>query len=710
MGQLGLGVCQPIDQRSNVWIGVVITLISSTVLNLGLNGQKYALRKHDEQRVCKELEMDEEHERWRQELGWTEEQVQQEADRLYEEKENRRGQLYRRLKPYMFWRNIFVSKLWVAGLLVFIVGNLGGFIALRFAPQSLTAPLGSISLISNVIIAPLINKEVLGKWDLAGIFFIVAGSVVVVVFSGIVAQDYKLCVLINLFHKPATIVYLSFIGICIISTFFFIQFVEKNVENEDDVAIGVSSEQQLKQEGRLYRIHSNMSNLSLAAKDRHEPSLHGALASTSISTAAATTRKLDPEKGVRPLDESLDEPLDAPVPPFSQPGIALNPSLSCHTITSDASETAAGTSSAVGTEHPPDQWRPSFGSSRSSANTRASIGSSDMNVFPSTANPAAAGKQGARLTFGEPLPSPGVLKLAKSAAVSGAGTTTNAEDGVNVTSPRPRGSRSQPIATPAASNNRSVRRRRHKLNQHEDGTPLTMWERISRIEFIPSLPEDKLIGRNSPLLRFCLPLAYAALGGMMASYTVLFAKSLINLLVTSVFDGQNQFTSGLAWVILIVTIVTAVSQVYWINMGLKKYDALLQVPVFFTIWVLLDIVGGGVYYGEFSGFTVEKYVLFCLGVLIVFFGVALLAKRLALLAKEDVGELQADSATVSRRESTVNGAAGSGRPSAVPETVGIGRLSPLTSEPSTSIPIAEREEEEEEEEEEGEGEGIAKVE
>jgi len=83
-------------------------------------------------------------------------------------------------------------QLWAAGLVVFIVGNLGGFVALRFAPQSLTAPLGSISLISNVIIAPLVNKEVLGKWDLAGIFFIVAGSVIVVVFSGIVAQGKRM--------------------------------------------------------------------------------------------------------------------------------------------------------------------------------------------------------------------------------------------------------------------------------------------------------------------------------------------------------------------------------------------------------------------------------------------------------------------------------------------------------------------------------------
>ncbi|KAF9345303.1 hypothetical protein BGX26_003311, partial [Mortierella sp. AD094] len=695
----GLGVCQAIDQRQNVWIGVVITLISSTVLNLGLNGQKYALRKHDERRVFKELEMEEEHERWRQELGWTEEQVQQEADRLYEEKENRRGSLYRRLKPYMFWRNIFVSKLWALGLIVFIVGNLGGFVALRFAPQSLTAPLGSISLISNVIIAPMINKEVLGRWDLAGIFFIVAGSVIVVVFSGIVAQDYKLCVLINLFQKPSTIVYLSFIGICIIFTFFFIQFVEKNVENEADVAIGVSAERELQKEGRLYRMNSNMSNLSLAPKDRQE-SLHGALASP-----AAAPRSADGGEGSKATDlemghNTLVEPLDLPARPFvQQPGIALNSTISHQTITSDTSGTAVGTSSAVGTEHPHDNWRPSFGSSRSrnSSGSGASVSSLDANASRATAIPGKSGatdsKSGPRLKFGEPLKSPGAsVPSAKPAVNAVAGSTAEAEDGADDELSHPGMGRSQSMVS-IHSSHRSIRKRRNRNhNMNEDGTQLSLWERVKRIEFIPSLPEDKLIRRNSPLLRFCLPLSYAALGGMMASYTVLFAKSLINLLVTSIFDGQNQFTSALAWVILVVTVVTAVSQVYWINMGLKKYDALLQVPVFFTIWVLLDIVGGGIYYGEFSGFTAEKYVLFCLGVLIVFFGVALLAKRLAVLAKEDVGESQVESVGPSRRGSVmkeVRGGEGvsSRRPSAVQETVG-GKATPA-SPPSMSVVIAE---------------------
>lgn len=656
MKQLGLGSCQPLNKRNHVWIGVVITLISSTVLNLGLNGQKYALRKHDERRVMKELEMEEEHERWRQELGWTEEQVQEEADRLFELKENRRGKLYRRLKPYMFWRAIFVSKLWAAGLVVFIVGNLGGFIALRFAPQSLTAPLGSISLISNVIIAPLVNKEVLGRWDLAGIFFIVAGSVIVVVFSGIVAQDYKLCVLINLFHKPATIAYLSLIAIFMIFTYFFIKFVEKNVENEDDMAIGVSSEQQLQQEQRLYRINSNMSNLSLGQKEqeRGASSQHGRISSIDLQ------RPIHIHNPVRPFVQEHD-------------GLVVNSTISHQTTVSDASGTAVGASSAVGAEH----------SSLDSNNPRQSIystksgKSSKISVCSVGDAGISSPKAERRLTFETPRPKVSSIQSTQVTSISGGGgeekTGTDEREGAGAGAGaeavvdasqedsqvlRPGVERAQSMA-PSVVSKRSNRRRRNRASERDIKSGQDMsgqegrvsfWQRVGRIEIIPSLPEDKLIRRNSPLLRFCLPLSYAALGGMMASYTVLFAKSLINLLVTSIFDGQNQFTSALAWVILVVTVVTAVSQVYWINMGLKKYDALLQVPVFFTIWVLLDIVGGGIYYDEFSGFTPTKYVLFCFGVLTVFFGVALLAKRLAVLAKEDVGELQ--SQPVSRRGST----------------------------------------------------------
>ena len=56
--------------------------------------------------------------------------------------------------------------------------------ALKFAPQSLVAPLGSISLVVNVVLAPLINKENITFKDIAGILLIVGGSSMTVVFAG----------------------------------------------------------------------------------------------------------------------------------------------------------------------------------------------------------------------------------------------------------------------------------------------------------------------------------------------------------------------------------------------------------------------------------------------------------------------------------------------------------------------------------------------
>ncbi|KAG0241239.1 hypothetical protein BGW41_006093 [Actinomortierella wolfii] len=589
----GLGHCVPIDQRKHVWIGVVITLISSTVLNIGLNGQKYALRKHDQKRIQKQLAFEEEQERWRTEYGWTEEQVQNEVDRLEEEKKHRHSKLYRRLVPFMFWKEIFVSKLWGLGLLVFIIGNLGGFVALRFAPQSLTAPLGAVSLISNVIIAPLINKEVLGRYDIVGIILIVGGSVIVVVFSGIVAQDYKLCVLINLFKQTSTIIYLAFIGLAIVINFSFIKFVEKNVENESDMAIGVSSERVLEKEGCLVRLnsHHNVSSTSLRQYSDQQQGQQDNAHSLEVGSVASET------------DVGTERPT----------------SLEQRVYQTQSTTTTANATTAITGSSSHDSLDSSLSES-SKCIDQATENTDDKNAVVDADN-----KQ-PKLQFYEDA-NTGIAVTGASAVRPGGGYRPAASLHRNGSS------------APSIASVRSRRRRlreRAKMEQRR-AEAHTLWERIKAFEIIPRLPEHKLIRRNSPLLRFVLPLSYAAMGGLMASITVLFAKSLINLLVTSIFEHNNQFNSFLSWVILIVTVGTAVSQVYWINMGLKKYDALLQVPVFFTIWVLLDIVGGGIYYDEFKGFTAKKYVMFCLGVLIVFIGVGFLAKRLAVLAREDAG-------------------------------------------------------------------------
>ncbi|KAK9767415.1 hypothetical protein K7432_002815 [Basidiobolus ranarum] len=412
------GVCQDINEKHSIWIGIVLVLLGGTTLNIGLNLQKFALRKSQEKKKLLE-------------------QSNHENPRNSEDV-NPHHTIFQKISHSLSK----INPVWVVGFVIYVAASFLNFIALQFAPQSLVAPLGAISLVTNVVIAPIMNKESLGKFDIIGVIVIIAGCVLVVVFSGVVVQDYRLCVLLNLFRQTATIVYLVLIFGFIIVAFFYIKIMEKNIAPEDvDTPMTVQPEQ------------LSLINTTQTPKDNRVSTLTSAETLNDEGMQGIHSNLKVTNKGER---ESIIESHDG--------------HDSEHPISSDA--------------------------------------------------------------FREP---------------------TNPQE------------------------------------------PKKPWDRLHQqyraMSFIPTLP--KPIPRSSSAVRFVLPLSYACIGAMMATMTTLFAKSLINLLSVSIVQKQNQFTSGLAWVILIVTIITAFSQVYWINMGLQRYDAMLQVPVFYVIWSVFDIIGGG---------------------------------------------------------------------------------------------------------------------
>ena len=59
-------------------------------------------------------------------------------------------------------------------------------------------------------------------------------------------------------------------------------------------------------------------------------------------------------------------------------------------------------------------------------------------------------------------------------------------------------------------------------------------------------------------------------------------------------------------------------------MGLCYHDALLIVPIYQTFWVLVSIIGGGVYFKEIQTFTATSGPLFLVGVLIGLAGIYIL--------------------------------------------------------------------------------------
>ncbi|KAJ3211828.1 NIPA-like protein 3 [Entophlyctis luteolus] len=376
-----------------------------------------------------------------------------------------------RFDKKMNFAQLVRNPVWVLGLIIYTFANFLNFAALQFAPQSLIAPLGSISLVVNAVAAPWINKEKMFLKDILGGILIVGGSSMTVAFAGVNNTDYNLCILLKLFQNPATIVFLTATAALLVFFFVYISVVEKNVER-------------------------------------------------------------------RSMPVSTTEIEDAIV--------------------------------AVGLENEDSEFR----------------------------------QVGEFITAG-PSPNDPVPTIISANATAGqAGAVTELSN--------------DPIKP-----HNAVRRFIYRI------IPVRVLNRITllfgRIKLIPRLRTP--IPATSRRVKIFLPLAYAALGGLMGTLTTLFAKSTIHLLTNS-FLGTNQFTNFNAWIIAGITVFTALGQVYWINAGLERYDALLQIPVFFVVWTVFDVVGGGIYFDEFSGFTARQYALFIFAIAVIFAGVGVLADRL----------------------------------------------------------------------------------
>eukprot|EP00512_Aurantiochytrium_limacinum_P001141 CAMPEP_0171489180 /NCGR_PEP_ID=MMETSP0958-20121227/2613_1 /TAXON_ID=87120 /ORGANISM="Aurantiochytrium limacinum, Strain ATCCMYA-1381" /LENGTH=712 /DNA_ID=CAMNT_0012022363 /DNA_START=120 /DNA_END=2258 /DNA_ORIENTATION=- len=122
--------------------------------------------------------------------------------------------------------------------------------------------------------------------------------------------------------------------------------------------------------------------------------------------------------------------------------------------------------------------------------------------------------------------------------------------------------------------------------------------------------------------------SYAFLSGVAGAQSVLFAKTLDGLLVASFTGHSRIFLAHFGSYLVIVAMFSSmILQVYWLNCALARFDALYVVPVFQAQWIVFGVVGGGVFYGEFSGFSFGQAVAFLSGVIMTVLGVYILSQR-----------------------------------------------------------------------------------
>ncbi|KAG0204260.1 hypothetical protein BGX28_003755, partial [Mortierella sp. GBA30] len=125
-------------------------------------------------------------------------------------------------------------------------------------------------------------------------------------------------------------------------------------------------------------------------------------------------------------------------------------------------------------------------------------------------------------------------------------------------------------------------------------------------------------------LKKVVAMIMATAGGLLASQTLLLAKSGVKL-IASTASGQNQFQDYLSFFILFVLVVTAILQVYCLNTALKLYDSVLVVPMFYGFYTAFGLVNSTIYLNQLQNY--EPWVLFLIliGIGALIYGVRMLS-------------------------------------------------------------------------------------
>ncbi len=122
--------------------------------------------------------------------------------------------------------------------------------------------------------------------------------------------------------------------------------------------------------------------------------------------------------------------------------------------------------------------------------------------------------------------------------------------------------------------------------------------------------------------------SYAAISGIAGAQSVLFAKTCVELVTGAIAGSGAAFLTYVpTYAVLLAMALTITLQIYWLNCGLARWDALYNVPVFSSFWILVSVVGGGVFYDEFSSFGLLQALLFPVGIILAIAGVYWLSQR-----------------------------------------------------------------------------------
>ncbi|KAK5459452.1 hypothetical protein LTS15_003580 [Exophiala xenobiotica] len=101
-------------------------------------------------------------------------------------------------------------------------------------------------------------------------------------------------------------------------------------------------------------------------------------------------------------------------------------------------------------------------------------------------------------------------------------------------------------------------------------------------------------------LRLIRGLAYALISGILSAHSLLVAKSAVELLVRTIVDHKNQFNRFQSWLILVALLFFALTQLYYLHLGLRLCSTSVLYPFVFCVYNIIAILDGLIYFQQAS--------------------------------------------------------------------------------------------------------------
>jgi len=115
--------------------------------------------------------------------------------------------------------------------------------------------------------------------------------------------------------------------------------------------------------------------------------------------------------------------------------------------------------------------------------------------------------------------------------------------------------------------------------------------------------------------------SYIMISCMIGTHTLILAKSGSELFYLTVVEGNNQFRYTFTYIIIVMWVILTVFWIFNMNRILKKYNDQYIIPTLQSMWTLLSIVSGGIYFQEFRDFSIFRYFIFFLGTFMTILGI-----------------------------------------------------------------------------------------